>query len=72
MKIAYDREERWYRENDKDTKIIQSSFLIDRTPIGCKIEKVDMTRGYMKDDIRYAIVLLSKIMGLPIVGHLHI
>ena len=29
-----------------------------------------MTRGYMKDDIRYAIVLLSRVMSLPTVGHL--
>lgn len=31
-----------------------------------------MTRGYMKDDIRYSIVLLSRVMGLPVVGHLNI
>lgn len=29
-----------------------------------------MTRGYMKDEIGYAIVLLRKSMGLPVVGHL--
>ena len=29
-----------------------------------------MTQGYMKDDIRYSIILLSRVMGLPVVGHL--
>ena len=38
--------------------------------MGHRVGKFDMTRGYMKDDIVYAIVLLRKVMGLPIVGHL--
>ena len=29
-----------------------------------------MTQGYMKEDIGYSIILLSKVMGLPAVGHL--
>ena len=29
-----------------------------------------MTRGYMKDDIGYSIILLSRVMSLPIAGHL--
>ena len=29
-----------------------------------------MTRGYMKDDIGYSIILLSRVMGLAIAGHL--
>ena len=31
-----------------------------------------MTRGYMKDDIGYSIVLLSRFMGLSAAGHLNI
>ena len=73
MKITYDRAERWYWENEKEAReIIQSSFLIDKTLVGHRVKKVDMTRGYMKDDIGYAIVLLRKFMGLPIAGHLYI
>ena len=45
--------------------------MIDTTP-GRKVGKVDMIRGYMKDDIRHSIVLLRKIMRLPVVGHLNI
>ena len=52
--------------------MIQSSYLIDRTPLGRKDRKVDVTRGYMKDDIKHSIVLLSRIMGLPTTGHLNI
>ena len=40
--------------------------------MGCRVGKVDMNKGYMKDAIGYAIVLLRKIMGLLAVGHLHI
>ena len=29
-----------------------------------------MTQGYMEEDIGYSIILLSRVMGLPIVGHL--
>ena len=47
-------------------------YLIDKTPLGKKEGKVDMTRAYMKDDIRHSIVLLRKIMGLPVVGNLNI
>lgn len=73
VKITYDRVEIWYRENDKKaTKIIQSSFFIDRTQEGRRSKKLDMTRGYMKDDIKYAIVLLSRVMCLPETMHLHI
>ena len=36
------------------------------------MSKVDMTRGYMKDDIKYSIVLLSRVMGLPTAGNLDI
>lgn len=31
-----------------------------------------MTRGYMKEDIRYSIILLSRVMGLLASGHLNI
>ena len=30
-----------------------------------------MTQGYMKDDIGYTIILLSREMGLLVAGHLH-
>ena len=29
-----------------------------------------MNQGYMKDDIRYSIILLSRVMGFLVVGHL--
>ena len=32
--------------------------------------KVDMTQRYMKEDIGYSIILLSRVMGLSVVGHL--
>ena len=38
--------------------------------MGRVIGKVDMTRGYMKEDIGYSIILLSRVMGLPVAGHL--
>ena len=38
--------------------------------MGKTIRKVDMTQGYMKNDIGYSIILLSRVMGLPTVGHL--
>ncbi len=34
--------------------------------------KVDMTQGYMRNDIGYTIVLLSRAMGLPVARHLNI
>ena len=52
-------------------EIIQSSYLIEKTPLGKITGKVDMTRGYMKEDIGYSIILLSRVMGLPTVGHLN-
>ena len=50
---------------------MQSSFLIDKTLVGHRVGKVDMTRGYMEDDNGYVIVLLSRVMGLPTVEHLN-
>ena len=40
--------------------------------MGRKDGKFGMTRGYMKDDIGYSIVLLSRIMDLLAAGHLNI
>ena len=34
------------------------------------VNKVNLARGYMKDDIGYSIILLSRVMGLPVAGHL--
>ena len=45
---------------------------MEKTPLGKKIGKVDMTRGYMKEDIEYSIILLSRVMGLLVAGHLNI
>ena len=73
IRLAYHQARRWYRDHEQEaTKIIQSSYFIDRTPLGRKDRKVDMTRGYMKDDIAHSIVLLSIIMGLLAAGHLNI
>ena len=49
---------------------LQAWTTFYKTPLGQKVGKVDMTRGYMKDDIGYLIVLLIRVMGLPTVGHL--
>lgn len=53
-------------------EIIQSSYLIENTPLWKITGKVDMTRGYMKEDIGYSIILLSRVMGLPAARHLNI
>ena len=52
------------------TKIIQLSYLIEKPPQDRIKGKVDITQGYMNDDIDYSIILLSRVMGLPIVFHL--
>ena len=52
------------------TDIIYASYLIERPPQGRITGKVDMTRGYMKEDIGYSIILLSRVMGLSVVSHL--
>lgn len=57
-------------EQKEAKETIQSSFLIERTLVGYRVSKVDMTQGYMKDDIGYIIFLLSRVMGLPVVGQL--
>ncbi len=72
IRITYEATERWYREHLKEvTYIIQSSYLIEKTPLGKITRKVDMKRGYMKEDIGYSIILLSRVMGLPTTGHLN-
>ena len=50
--------------------IMQSLYLIEKLPRGRITGKVDMTWGYMKEDIAYSIILLSRVMGLSVVGHL--
>ena len=71
LKISYDGVEWWYKDKEKEEKkIVQSSSIINTTHLGHRLGKVDMNRGYMKDDIRYVMVLLSRVMGLPVVGHL--
>ena len=56
------------REPQDHTIII----FIDRTQVRRRARKVDMTQGYMKDDIGYTIVLFSRVMGLLVAGHLNI
>ena len=46
--------------------------LIEKSPPGCKLGKVDMMRGYMKEDIGYSTILLSRVMGFPASRHLNI
>lgn len=73
IKLTYEHTKRWYQEHiDEASEIIQSSYLIEENPLGKKTGKVDMTRGYMKEDIGYSIILLSRVMGLPAIGHLNI
>lgn len=49
---------------------MHASYLIERPPKGKITGKVDMTRGYMKEDIDFSIFLLSRVMGLSAVRHL--
>ena len=71
IRLTYHQAERWYREHvDEAFEIIQSLYLIEKTPLGKVIGKVDMIRGNMKEDIGYSIILLSIVMGLAIAGHL--
>ena len=71
IRLSYEVVKRWYKEHIKEvTEIIQSSYLIEKTPLGRITRKVDMTRGYMKEDIGYSIILLTRVMGLPTARHL--
>ena len=73
MRLTYHQAQRWYKEHvGEASKIIQSSYLIEKTPLGYKAGKVDMKRAYMKEDIGYLIILLSSVMGLLASGHLNI
>ena len=40
--------------------------------MGKKTRKVDMTRGYMIEDIGYLLILLSRVIGLLVARHLNI
>ena len=71
IRISYEVAERWYKDHHQEAiNIIYSTCFIKKPPRGKMISKVDMTRGYMKDEITYSIILLSRVMGLPTVGHL--
>ena len=73
IRLTYEQVERWYQEHiDETFKIMQSSYLIEKTSLGNKMGKVDMTRGYIKEDIGYSIILLSRVMGLLAIRHLKI
>ena len=45
---------------------------MEKTPLGKNIGKVDMTRGYMIEDIGYSIILLSRVMGFAAARYLNI
>lgn len=73
IRLTYHQERRWYKEHvEEASEIIKSSYLIEKTPLGRKESKVDITRGYMKEDIKYSIILLSRVMGFPTSEHLNI
>ena len=73
IRLTYEATKWWYREHlIQASKIIQSSYLIEKTPLGKITRKVDMTRGYMREDIGYSIILFNRVMGLHLVGHLNI
>ena len=73
IRLTYEAVERWYREHlEEASEIIQSSYLIEKTPLRKTTSKVDMTRGYMKEDIGYSIILLSRVMDLMTARHLNI
>ena len=73
IRTTYEQVERWYQEHiEEASEIIQSSYLIEKNPLGKITRKVDMTRGYMREDVGYSIMLLSRVMGLLIARHLNI
>jgi hypothetical protein len=69
--ISYKSVERWYRENKEEVdEIVQRKYMITQTPPNINPGKVDLTHGYMVSDITYYIVLLRRVMGLGVAGHL--
>ena len=59
------------RENTTEAKeLVQGKYLINRLTLGRRSGKVNMTRGYMIDNIGYSIFLLIRTMGLLIENHL--
>lgn len=71
IRLSYEAVERWHKDHYQEAiDIIYSLYFIKKPPQGKKINKVDMTQGYMRDDIRYSIILLSRVIGFPIIGHL--
>ena len=53
IRLTHEQVERWYWEYiDEASEIIQSSYLIEKNPLGNKMSKVDIKRRYMKEDIR--------------------
>ena len=71
IRLSYEIAERWYKDHHQEAiDIIHSSYFIEKPPRGKTLNKVDLARGYMKDDIGYPIILLSRVMGLSAAGHL--
>ena len=71
ISISYEGAYQWYREHQEEIdEIIQRRYLIERTPRSNKPINVDYSRGYMKVEIRYYIVSLSRVMGLKSDGYL--
>ena len=70
IRLSYETTERWYKDHHQEAiDIIYSSYFIEKPPRGKIVSKVDLARGYMKDDIGYSIILLSRVMGLLVAGH---
>ena len=52
IRISYETTERWYKDHQQEAiDIIYSSYFIEKPPRGKTFCKVDLARGYMKDDI---------------------
>lgn len=50
LQISYEGVDRLYRENEIEAKeLVQSKYLIARTPLGQREEKVDMTHTHTHD-----------------------
>ena len=71
IRLSYETAKRWYKDHHQEViDTIYSSYFIKKPPRGKKVSKVNLAQGYMKDDIGYSIILLSRVMGLPVAGHL--
>ena len=52
IKLSYETAERWYKDHHQEAiDTMYSSYFIEKPPRGKTVNKVDLARGYMKDDI---------------------